>query len=224
MSDVDERVPRESKEQKGAGVDRSESESAMGSFVAELQDGDLAKPMALSDFLFRLGLAYRLPEKKTGEYEVRPVARPPRTRVWLPVLAVVMALGWVGARLLQPRPGKQLPRELTGEWVAQSPKYPGRALVLQPGTVTLKFGADTDAVSFPISAVLRDSVQDTAIYRVQYLQDGQSVSLVVKFFETPRPTVVLSSPAGVVWLRQSDVGYDSPALDTGRAAGSPRGR
>lgn len=222
MSEVNERVPPGPKEQKNAGTDRTESEPAMRSFVEELQDGDLAKPMALSDFLFRLGLAYRLPEKKPGEYETRPVVRQPGTRVWLPALAVAMALGWVGTRLLQPKPGKQLPRELTGEWVAQSPRYPGRALVLQPGTVTLKFGADTDAVSFPISGVLRDSVQDTAIYRVQYLQDGQPTSLVVKFFETPRPTVVLSSPAGVVWLRESDVGYDNSATDTSQAGTSVR--
>jgi hypothetical protein len=217
MSDAKERTGSNGPRREKASVPPEGSQSTLGSFVQDLQDGDLDKPMELSDFLFRLGFAFQLPEKEQKDGQTDSQARrpgPQRTRRWLPALAVLLLLLWGAAQLSQPRPQRELPRELAGEWVAQSPRYMGRALVLTPGSVTLKFGGDTLPVTFTIATVLRDSVRDTAIFHVQYLQEGQLTPLVVKFFETPRPSLMLSSPPGVLWLRESDVGYDTPKSDS----------
>jgi hypothetical protein len=94
--------------------------------------------MQVDDFMSQLGLVLRLPAKpKTPALPPAQTAtkhRVPRTRLWIPAVAVMSSLLFAASQL-RFVPHVALPQKIVGSWQTSDPRYTGRQLVLTGTTV-----------------------------------------------------------------------------------------
>ena len=190
---------------------RAEVPLATGRLTNELLDGDLNRAMGFKDFVFQLGLHYRLPGRtvSTDLTPAKPVVV--RTRRWL-VISAIVVVSWfaMSSRDTHDRSGERvLPVDVTGEWKAVTAPYAGRAITLLRDSVVLHFGEEQAPVGFPITSVQRSVVEDSTVFEVRYVQGDRETQLTFALARLTSPTLSLRNTAGVVWRRTS--AKDAPA-------------
>jgi hypothetical protein len=194
---------------------RRPSLSPLAGFAQEVRDGDLKKPMGLTDFMFQLGFHYRLPGRQAAT-PTPGVAVVQRVRWWLPVAAVAL-LAVVAVRDLGSiAPARELPERLLGQWATDAPGYQDRRILFSPGTIRLEFGDSLGSAQFAVSEVRWEGRGDSTHYDIRYWQEGVLTRLRFVYVEFPVPSIRLRNPASLVWFPR-----ETSSGPGGQESGSP---
>jgi hypothetical protein len=183
-------------------------------------DGDLRRPMGLSDFMNGLGLVMRLPQKRppTPEPVTAVVVEPekprtPRSKVVVisMTMFVVTTLGILASAVV-PERNDPLPAQLTGRWQAISPRYAGRALEFRDGALFIKRGPeDSDIVRLRIQRVVVRPQNSSQRVAIEYLEDGAPVTLNLLLHDYGGMAMVeLQNLPDVVWRKATAASPNGP--------------
>jgi hypothetical protein len=173
-----------------------------------VKDGNLATSMHLKDFMSQLGVVMKLPDKEKPKpvKQIAATATPgtkPLTRLWLPVLAVLGAAGFAGARL-RPPPVFTLPAELTGTWVTPHPEFAGRRMIFTPTSLLQVNDTTADPVPWKVLHVATRRYADTIQVQLVHEADGGTMRLEMAYTRGAFESINLKNPAAVAWYRIAD--------------------
>ena len=195
---------------------------------ASINDGDLSTPMPLNEFLSELGVVMQLPRSRTTAAQLvseakaaaeaeaassRLAARGSRRgrRLLLPVLAALLASAVALVRFTSSPVQREIPPTLLGEWKTSHAKYRDRRLSFSANRVGIRFREGAMPAFHRVLSVETAGQGDSVSYLIGYQEDETPVRFRVSYRSTPRPAVILSNPADVVWERV-DTSADGRAL------------
>jgi len=170
-----------------------------------LNDGDLATPVPLNDFMSELGTIMQLPKKEGPVAAPVVVTTTPARRGWsaraavLPAIAILLAAGVAWGRVTRTPPLTDLPKELQGEWRTRNPKYRDRLLSFTSDRVGIALKEGIAPQLHPISAVTMRTRADTTVLSITYVEEGAPVDFRVSLVRGAKPLLWLSNPPDVVW-------------------------
>jgi hypothetical protein len=191
-----------------------------------VKDGNRATAMPLKDFMSQLGVVMKLPDKdrpRATRPEAAVDAAPNRRstpRLWLPVVAILGAAGFAGARM-KPPPRVTLPPEVIGTWVTPHPEFAGRRLIFTPAGM---LQVNDTTIDSPMQKILGSQVKryaDTVQVAIVHEADGGSITLSLAYTRGAFESLTLKNPAGVAWYRITDSAAFIPGFRQGKAPGSP---
>jgi hypothetical protein len=181
-----------------------EAEPDLANYVTGIADGNLASPVKLRDFLFGLGVLYRLPKRT----KTVTVARKPwYARVRLPVRQIAYALSpvavalvaWSGWRQLS---GETMPLPAQGLWATDDGRYKGRSFWLNAENVAFQNGSLASQFTVhPIKRVSTRQAADTLLLSVDYETGGKRATLALAFVDGPSAEMRLVNQPRVRWTR-----------------------
>jgi hypothetical protein len=195
--------------------------------MASVKDGDLASPMPLREFLAQLGVVMQLPSRQAEtaaapSTESAPTRARPRTRLALPVLAV-LAVSVFSLSRLAPPPLVQLPSEILGTWTTRDGRHAGTRLVLSKSTVQMLQGERPVAEPYRIqSAEVRRRPDSIAVVLLHETDGGATKLAAAWSREGGRERLTLKHPAGVTWFRLQDTLAAPAARTANQGAVRPR--
>ncbi len=171
-------------------------------------DGDLTKPIGLTEFMNGLGLVLKLPRRRPTApvpeetTEQTPKAPRSRTLVISLTLASIIALVFV-VQLLIPDSSDPLPEALTGSWYSSSPRYANRGIEFHDGALYMKRGiGDTNLVRLPIQRVRVRPKNDRLEVQIGYVENGSELSLDLTLHDYGGLAVVeLRNMPDVLWRK-----------------------
>jgi hypothetical protein len=175
-------------------------------YITGIADGNLAAPIGLRDFLFGIGVVFRLDRRRKRQQKPQEsAAKRFVARIPVRLLATVLTpigLAIVGYNAYQQWSGEPLPGPLVGTWSTSDGRYAGRSFWLNPRAVAFQNGATTgDFSTHDIRKVTTRQVADTLYLTIDYEQEGKPLSLSVIYRETPAPELRLANQPAVRWAR-----------------------
>jgi hypothetical protein len=187
-----------------AGVPDDSRLQAAG-YVSGIADGNLATPVKLRDFLFGVGIVYRLPKKE--QKKPKATAKPTRFAIRIPARQIALALSPIAVALIaytgyQQLSGEPMPLGVQGLWATEDGRYKGRSFWLNDKNVAFQNGALSS--QFTIHAVKRVTSRrqaDTLFLNVDYESDGKRVNLPLAYFDRPAPEVRLVNQPSIRWTK-----------------------
>jgi hypothetical protein len=190
-----------------AGPADASSPAATASYVTGVADGNLATPVKLRDFLFGLGVVYRLPKKAkapkdaaagTRRFSLAVGVRVRRFALALAPVAVAAA-GYVVYRQFASVP---MPAEVIGTWSTEDGRYKGRSFWLNPDAVAFQNGpAQTQFAVHQVKRVKAAHNADTLVVNIDYEADGKAATLSLAYRGQPLPELRLVNQPKVQWRR-----------------------
>ena len=186
-------------------------------YVSGIADGNLATPMVLKDFLYGVGVIFRLskkakekklpkdePKKMWGITLPRMPALPFNVALVAKPLAVV-GIGIIALTAFRSFKGQEVPLGVVGTWATQDGRYAGRSFWLNPHAVAFQNGAKT--TEFTVHSIKRVRSQakgDTTLVQVDYEQDGGPITLSVVYLNGQERVLHLANQPAIRWLRTGD--------------------
>jgi hypothetical protein len=176
-------------------------------YVTGIADGNLATPVKLRDFLFGLGVVYRLPKKakeaKTGGETKRRFA----FAIKIPIRQIAMALAPVAVAgaafgVYRTFSSVPMPAQVIGTWSTEDGRYKGRNFWLNPQAVAFQNGATANQFSVhSIKRVRTAQNADALVLNIDYDSDGKPATLSLTYRDLPRPELRLVNQPKIQWLR-----------------------
>ena len=176
-------------------------------YITGIADGNLATPVKLRDFLFGLGVVYRLPKKGKPEKDTaKPKSRFARSiRVRVKPIAMALspvAVAITGLLLYRQLSSAPMPAQVVGTWSTVDGRYRGRNFWLKPDAVAFQNGVAMSQFSVhPIKRIKTAQNADTLIVNIDYESDGKSVTLSLAYRDVPGPELRLVNQPKIQWLR-----------------------
>ena len=182
---------------------------APAGYVTGIADGNLATPVKLRDYLVGVGTVFRLPKRDRKKEKAEAKAEEAkRVRFRIPVRRIAMALAPVAVvglgytvwdNWLSSVP---IPSAIVGTWSTNDGKYAGRNFWLNQKAVAFQNGAKTDQFSIhDVKRVKANQVADTLFLNVDYEQDGNPITLLLAYRDSPRPEIKFVNQPTVRWWR-----------------------
>src|SRR5262249_39135705 len=156
---------------------------AKANYVTGIADGNLATPVKLRDFLFGLGVVYRLPKKAKAPKEAHAAKGRFALSIRLPVRRIALALAPVavaaaGFGVYRQVARARMPAEVVGTWSTEDGRYKGRSFWLNPDAVAFQNGpAQSQFSVHPVKRVKAAHSADTLIVNIDYEADGKAATL-----------------------------------------------
>lgn len=178
-------------------------------YVTGIADGNLTTPIGLRDFLFGIGVVFRL-DRKRKKRPAKGGAESAGPKFRLPLVALARVLAPVAIASLayagyQRWSGEPLPQPVVGTWSTTDGRYAGRSFWLNPTAVAFQNGNATDQFSIhPIRRVKTRSVADTLYLSIDYEQEGQPITLSLAYHEARGPVLRLVNQPAIRWTRTGD--------------------
>ena len=182
---------------------------AQAGYVTGIADGNLATPVKLRDYLVGVGTVFRLPkrDRKKEKAEAKAEAAK-KVRFQIPVRQIAMALAPVAVAGLGYTvwdnwlSSVPIPSAIVGTWSTNDGKYAGRNFWLNQKAVAFQNGAKTDQFSIhDVKRVKANQVADTLFLNVDYEQDGNPITLLLAYRDSPRPEIKFVNQPTVRWWR-----------------------
>ncbi|MEO8450000.1 MAG: hypothetical protein ABI647_09430 [Gemmatimonadota bacterium] len=189
-------------------------------YVSGIADGNLASPMVLKDFLYGIGVVFRLSKKAKEKRDAKAAAGEQKkvlgiTLPRLPALpfniAVMakplgaLAIGVIALAAFRSLRGQDIPATAVGTWATQDGRYAGRSFWLNPHAVAFQTGVTTAQFTVhPIKRIRAQIKGDSTLLQVDYEQDGGPITLSVIIREQPTRVLRLANQPTVQWLRTGD--------------------
>jgi hypothetical protein len=174
-------------------------------YVTGIADGNLASPIGLRDFLFGVGVVFRLDRRRKARQPEEPAAKRFAVRIPVRLLASVLApigLAVAGYQAYQQWSGEPLPAPVLGTWSTRDGRYAGRSFWLNAEAVAFQNGGSTSQfTSHSIRKVKTRQIADTLYLTIDYEQEGKSLTLSLAYRKTPAPEIRLTNQPAVRWAR-----------------------
>jgi hypothetical protein len=180
---------------------------AAANYITGIADGNLTTPVKLRDFLFGVGVVYRLPKKAKPAKDVGKPKSRFALRIRLRVKPIAMALSPVavaitGLLLYRQLSSAPMPAQVVGTWSTVDGRYKGRNFWLKPDAVAFQNGPAPS--QFSVHAIKRVKIAqnaDTLIVTIDYENDGKPVTLSLAYRDLPGPELRLVNQPKIQWLR-----------------------
>ncbi len=187
---------------------KQDGEASPG-YVTGIADGNLATPVKLRDYLVGVGTVFRLPKRDRKKEKAEAKAEEAkRVRFRIPVRQIAMALAPVAVAGLGYTvwdnwlSSVPIPSAIVGTWSTNDGKYAGRNFWLNQKAVAFQNGAKTDQFSIhDVKRVKANQVADTLFLNVDYEQDGNPITLLLAYRDSPRPEIKFVNQPTVRWWR-----------------------
>ncbi len=177
-------------------------------YITGIADGNLAQDVKLRDFLFGIGVVFRLPKltKKDREREAAAIeAKKFKIRIPVRAIATVLApvvIGLAGYYAYQQWSGDPMPPAVVGTWSSDDGRYAGRSFWLNAQSVAFQNGKLASEFSVhPIKKLRVSQVADTTYLAINYEQDGSPITFSIKYHEHPVPEIRMVNQPNVGWER-----------------------
>jgi hypothetical protein len=180
------------------------AESASPDRRVSLNDGDLATPIPLNEFLNELGVLMQLPKSRTTvamPVIVSEPTAPRRKGIMALAFAALLASGVLILRFSAPPVERRIPESLLGEWTTSHALYRERRLSFTTNRVGIQLRDGVMPALHPVRSVEHTGRGESPWYTITYEDDDSPVSFRVQYTSTPRPRLTLSNPSDVVWER-----------------------
>ncbi len=187
---------------------KTDSDSGPG-YVTGIADGNLATPVKLRDYLVGVGTVFRLPKRDRKKEAAEARAEDSKkVRFRIPVRQITMALAPVAVAALgylvwdNWLSSVPIPSSIVGTWTTNDGKYAGRNFWLNQKAVAFQNGTKTDQFSVhDVKRVKARQVADTLFLTVDYVQDGNPITLALAYRDVPRPEIHFVNQPKVRWWR-----------------------
>ena len=177
-------------------------------YVTGIADGNLSQDVKLRDFLFGIGVVFRLPKRTKKDREREAAAAEKRKfKIRIPVRAISVALapvlivvaGYLG---YQRWSGDPMPLAVVGTWSTDDGRYAGRSFWLNSQSVAFQNGkATSDFSVHPIKRIRVKAVADTTFLAIDYEQDGAPITFSIKYRDRPAPQIRMVNQPTIEWTR-----------------------
>ncbi len=178
-------------------------------YVTGIADGNLATPVKLRDYLVGVGTVFRLPKRDRKKEAAEARAEDAKkVRFRIPVRQITMALAPVAVAALgyvvwdNWLSSVPIPSSVVGTWTTNDGKYAGRNFWLNQKAVAFQNGTKTDQFSVhDVKRVRARQVADTLFLSVDYVQDGNPITLAIAYRDVPRPEINFVNQPKIRWWR-----------------------
>jgi len=177
-------------------------------YVTGIADGNLAQGVGLRDFLFGVGVVFRLDKRRKA---ARDAAKEKKRRfaVNLPIrqiakVAAPLVIAVAGYTAYQQLAGEPLPSSVVGTWSTSDGRYAGRSFWLNPTAVAFQNGTSTNDFSVhPIKKVTTKLAADTLKLTIDYEIEGKASTLNLAYRAAGREMRMVNQPR-ILWRRTGD--------------------
>lgn len=189
-------------------VDTSEqpTDASKPGYIAGIADGNLAQGVGLRDYLFGVGVVFRL-DKKRRERAKKQEAKASRWAVNFPVVFLAKMLAPVAVAVVaymgyQQLAGEALPNSVVGTWSSNDGKYAGRTFWINPTDIAFQNGeGSTQFSSHRIKRIKTRTSADTLFVNVDYDQGGTLSTFSIVYRSSPSQEIRLVNQPRVRWLK-----------------------
>jgi hypothetical protein len=181
-------------------------DAAKPGYITGIADGNLAQGVGLRDYLFGVGVVFRLDKKrrarakKAAEEKRHWAAHVPVVLIAKMLIPVAIAVAaYLGFQQLS---GEAMPNSVVGTWSSNDGRYAGRTFWLNPTDIAFQNGDGTTAFStHPIRKITTRQSADTLFVSVDYDQGGSVSTFSIAYHSAPGPEIRLVNQPRVRWLK-----------------------